>query len=250
MSDNLVYLVTTQTAQIRAVEQENESLKAQLQEVKQYLKQSVTKLEAMVREIAMKNKQLEEEVKQSKMNQPPVMTHHGQPSLTTSHPSQSSLAQHDTFLTGTYKPIGAEFTMTGFDEYRRDDDVWYSTHFYTHPRGYKMCLRVDANGSNVSKGTHTSIFMHILRGEFDDQLKWPLSGNFTIQVLNQEDDKGHHTKIANCTESSAPHAGRVMKGNRSLIPLGFHSFISHTDLRPNYLKNDCLKLRVKKVVLY
>ena len=44
--------------------------------------------------------------------------------------------------------------------------------------------------------------------------------------------------------------GRVMKGNGSLIPLGFHSFISHTDLRPNYLKNDCLKLRVKKVVLY
>ena len=32
-----------------------------------------------------------------------------------------------------------EFTMTDFEQHKRDDDRWYSPPFYTQPKGYKMC---------------------------------------------------------------------------------------------------------------
>ncbi len=59
--------------------------------------------------------------------------------------------------------------MDNFEQHKRDDDSWFSPPVYTHPQGYKICLRVDANGS----GTHVSVGVHFMRGEFDDSLKWP-----------------------------------------------------------------------------
>ena len=32
-----------------------------------------------------------------------------------------------------------------------------------------------------------------MRGEFDSDLKWPFRGDITIQLLNQLEDKEHHT---------------------------------------------------------
>ena len=47
-------------------------------------------------------------------------------------PSQPSSNQ----VTGTYKPKSAEFTMIDFEEYQKDNVVWFSPHFYTHPNEY------------------------------------------------------------------------------------------------------------------
>ena len=68
--------------------------------------------------------------------------------------------------------------------------------FYTHPHGYKKFLRVNANGHGDGEGSHISVFVHLMRGEFDDHLKWPFRGDITIQLLNQLEDKKqqHHTE--------------------------------------------------------
>ena len=42
--------------------------------------------------------------------------------------------------------LPVELTMTNFARDKMHSDHWYSPPFYTHPHGYKMCLRVDANG--------------------------------------------------------------------------------------------------------
>ena len=65
-------------------------------------------------------------------------------------------------------------------------------------QGYKMCLNVSANGDDDSKGTHVSsvsVFIHLMHGEFDDNLKWPFWGKITLQLLNQIEDTGHRTEI-------------------------------------------------------
>ena len=36
-----------------------------------------------------------------------------------------------------------EFTLTEFPRRRQFDDQYYSTLFYTHQKGYKMCLAID-----------------------------------------------------------------------------------------------------------
>ena len=65
-----------------------------------------------------------------------------------------------------------EVVMPKFSEYRRSGKVWHSPPFY-YREGYKMCLAVYANGVGKGVGTHISASLLLLRGKYDNQLKWP-----------------------------------------------------------------------------
>ena len=45
--------------------------------------------------------------------------------------------------------------------------------FYTAKYGYKLCLRLYLNGDGTGKRTHLSLFIVIMRGEYDALLPWP-----------------------------------------------------------------------------
>ena len=57
-----------------------------------------------------------------------------------------------------------------------------------------MCLSVVANGSGEGEGTHVSVYACLMRGEFDDHLKWPFRDHVTIAMLNQLKDNSHITE--------------------------------------------------------
>ena len=63
--------------------------------------------------------------------------------------------------------------MSNFSEHRRSGKVWHSPPFY-YREGYKMCLAVYANGVGKGAGTHVSVSVLLVRGRYDDQLKWPI----------------------------------------------------------------------------
>ena len=253
VSDNMFSHIMRQNAQIVSFEQELQDseehvsqLKGRFEEMnkdKLVLGQQVIELRAKVVTLDVKCRELENEVEELKMKPPDLQ-------IVQSVGATSK--QPDTYVTGTYKPLGATFTMTNFEEYKRDNDSWFSPHFYTHPRGYKMCLGVFANGLDKGKGTHVSVFVHMMRGEFDDDLRWPFRGKVTINMVNQEEDKNHVTWIvklddsgpAVVTERVVGELARNMKGG------GLCLFLRHTNLRPKYLKNHCIKLCIKKVELY
>ena len=138
----------------------------------------------------------------------------------------------------------AEFIMTNFKQHRIDDDVWHSPPFYTHPKGYKFCMSVAANGYEEYDGTHTDIGVYLMKGEFDDQLEWPFRGHIIIQLLSQEDEQ-HRATTFSFTETEPDYdaiASRIltqMEGGK-YGPISIE-FISHSDLQPKYLKNDYLK---------
>ncbi len=85
-------------------------------------------------------------------------------------------------------------TMTDFEQYKANDTSWYSPPVYTHHQGYKIRLRVFANGLSLSYGTHVSVFVGFMRGEFDDSLKWPFRGVISVQLLAQVNSKDHKTQ--------------------------------------------------------
>ena len=68
--------------------------------------------------------------------------------------------------------------MSQYSIKRRDAIQWYSDPFYTHNKGYKMCLRVDAAGIGNGKVTHLSVFLYLMKSPHDDELTWPLRGKF------------------------------------------------------------------------
>ena len=149
-------------------------------------------------------------------------------------------------------PVGpVDFTMDNFHLRRDEDDYWYSGPFYTHPRGYKMCLGVNANGWGHGNGTHVSLYVFLMQGEFDDQQKWPFQGHVTIQLLDQDGGTDHLTKKLDMTAQSLA-TQRVMKPGKASSALGFTFFITHSELLEPvcpYLHLDSLQFRVAKIEL-
>ena len=142
--------------------------------------------------------------------------------------------------------------LTDFQMHKKAGDDWFSPPFYSHIGGYKMCLSVDAKGLGGGEDTHVSVFVHLMRGEHDNQLKWPFRGDIAIQLLNRSRDEGHREKTVPFDDKVGDeYAGRVV-GQERAAGFGYDQFIAHTELNTEskeYLKNDCLKFQITKVVV-
>ena len=142
------------------------------------------------------------------------------------------------------------FKMPEFSQHKSSKQGWYSPPFYTHPRGYKMCISVDADGCDDGAGTHISVFAYLMKGKYDDNLPRPFTGEVTITLLNQLEDENYHTDMISFPPDSDT-SGRVLDSERAAIGYGGSEFISHDQLgyyvvrRCRYLKDDCLYFQVK-----
>ena len=141
--------------------------------------------------------------------------------------------------------------LTEFSECKKSFNLFDShtlKSFYTHPQGYKMCLRVKANGTGEGFGTHVSVYTYLIRGEHDQHLQWPFTGELIIELLNWREDKGHHS--INLKIISDYGFDRVTGKQKYGMSRGWPRFISHSSLPYNpttnteYLRDDCLRLRV------
>ena len=143
--------------------------------------------------------------------------------------------------------------MLEFNRQMENDDTWYSSPFYTHNKGYKMCLNVDAAGYGDGEGTYLSVHLLLVRGSHDDELTWPLKGKFEIKLLNQISDSEHHSiAITYDRETPIKSAGRVKEGDSATYGWGRSQFISVKDLHVagssyQFLKDDCLFFQVTKL---
>lgn len=126
-----------------------------------------------------------------------------------------------------------KFMMYDFEQHKRDGDVWLSEPFYTAPQGYKMNLSVYANGIGNGEGTHVSVFLQLLPGEFDDRLRWPFRETFVVKLL-EHSGNGQDIEQEISFNSQTPHdvAGKPKyKENRGW---GRQKFAAQRDLGPQY----------------
>lgn len=56
----------------------------------------------------------------------------------------------------------------------------YSPPFFTSLHGYRMCLRMYLDGDGQGKGTHISLFLVIMKSDYDDLLTWPFTQKVTL----------------------------------------------------------------------
>ena len=103
-----------------------------------------------------------------------------------------------------------------------------------------------ANGQGSGKGTHTSVAVYLMKGEFDDQLEWPFRGDITIQLLNQQGDKKEHfMRIIRGVEAVRDS---VKSGEKYIRAWGISQFKSHGDVYKRFLTKDCLKFQIITVI--
>ena len=83
-------------------------------------------------------------------------------------------------------------------------DCTFSRGFYTHLHGYQMCVGVYPNGRGEGEGSHVTICTCLMKGPFDEYLKWPFRGEVTIQIVNQAGDHDHK-------EMTIPYTDKQLK---------------------------------------
>ena len=143
-----------------------------------------------------------------------------------------------------------EFVVKDFESKAINHTPWYSPPFYTHTQGYKMCLKINVGGSGQGKGTHLSVYVHVMRGEFDHYLKWPFLGHIATQMVDQLRDEDHFNHTFHFTDAVPVDVrDRQKDRERSKNGRGPSKFFLLSELQPKYLRNDCLVFRIVKVEL-
>ena len=144
----------------------------------------------------------------------------------------------------------ATVKMEGYNDNKVNHVIWYSDPFYSHNKGYKICLKVYAGGNGDGEGTHLSVFLALMKGPHDDELTWPLRGAFEIKLLNQIKDSKHCSMIL--TYDAGDVINRITEGDRVTMGWKYEKYISNGGLHKvtpscQYLKDDCLFFQVIKV---
>ncbi|XP_057295135.1 TNF receptor-associated factor 4-like isoform X2 [Hydractinia symbiolongicarpus] len=124
----------------------------------------------------------------------------------------------------------------------------FSPPFNTSKHGYRLCASLCLNGDGKGKGTHISAFISILRGAYDNLLKWPFSYRVTFYLLDQNSDPSlrKHIKFSikpNPCADNEPFLGQPkMEKNASF---GGAKFAKHEDAESRtYIKDDTIFLKI------
>lgn len=144
---------------------------------------------------------------------------------------------------GTYM-----WRITNYSKFRReaehgDTTAIHSPPFYSNFYGYKLCIRVNLNGVDNARGTHLSVFIHFMQGEFDDIIEWPFNGRIVLTVLDQNPiyEQRHHVME---TLVSKPNLAAFQKPStpRNHKGFGYMEFLP-LGIVDNYIRNDTLIIK-------
>ena len=132
------------------------------------------------------------------------------------------------------------FVLPDYKKKKETNTIFQFPSFYTHPNGYHMALRVYANGHGDGKSTHVTVFVEILKGKYDAELEWPFTGKVTFTLLNQLEDKNHHTHTMTLTAEYNTRIGS--KWGKNLI----QQSILTRSAKTHYFRGDPLYFRNQK----
>ncbi|XP_055456437.1 TNF receptor-associated factor 1 isoform X2 [Psammomys obesus] len=118
----------------------------------------------------------------------------------------------------------------------------FSPAFYTAKYGYKLCLRLYLNGDGSGKKTHLSLFIVIMRGEYDALLPWPFRNKVTFMVLDQNNREhaidAFRPDLSSASFQRPQSETNVASGCPLFFPLNKLQSLKHA-----YVKDDTMFLK-------
>ena len=96
-----------------------------------------------------------------------------------------------------------------------------------------------------------------MKGGYDDNLKWPFEGDIIFELLNWREDEEHQVRtIVFSADTNRKYSSRVETEWTLAGWNDRHDVFSHSSLpydpstNTEYLHDDCLRLRVRRVHVY
>ncbi|XP_074149031.1 TNF receptor-associated factor 1 isoform X2 [Sminthopsis crassicaudata] len=118
----------------------------------------------------------------------------------------------------------------------------FSPAFYTARYGYKLCLRIYFNGDGTGKGTHLSLFIVVMKGEYDALLEWPFRNKVTFMLLDQNNREhvidSFHPDLTSGSFQRPQGESNIASGRPMFFPLNKLQSPKHA-----YVKDDTVFLK-------
>lgn len=123
-----------------------------------------------------------------------------------------------------------------------------SVPFHTGRCGYKMAAKVYLNGDGEGRGTHLSLYVVLMPGDFDALLPWPFRQTVSLSVLDQS-GAANHRSLSFKPDPASKSFQRPGAESVSNIAVGFSCFIPldklETPHNATYVSDDTLFVKVK-----
>ena len=119
--------------------------------------------------------------------------------------------------------------------------------FYTSPHKYKVKLSLQPNGSGAEKNTHLSVFITIMKGEYDAILPWPFLPQVTFTLIDQQEDTSQRENVVMSFKANPSLMESFVRpvGNQNL-GRGYGNFVSHEKLQTRrYIVDNTIFLKAK-----
>ncbi|GLD57503.1 TNF receptor-associated factor 5-like protein [Lates japonicus] len=120
--------------------------------------------------------------------------------------------------------------------------------FHTGRCGYKMAIKAYLNGDGEGRGTHLSLYVVLMPGDFDALLQWPFKQTVTLSVLDQS-GAGNHRSLSFRPDPVSKSFQQPAAESVSNVAVGFSCFISlnklETPQNAVYIKEDTLFVKAK-----
>ncbi len=143
------------------------------------------------------------------------------------------------------------FIVPYFSSLKQNSVIFYGSPFYTHQRGYRLCPRVDPNGFGGGKGSHVSVSCTLMKGEYDDNLPWPISADVTIRMLNWVENRNHKSYTVSLNGgANIKTISKVPRNGIAEMCWGSPTFAAHSSLNGQYLNGNCLLFKIDSFVAY
>ncbi|KAJ8276031.1 hypothetical protein COCON_G00077830 [Conger conger] len=134
----------------------------------------------------------------------------------------------------------------------RSNHELFSPPFYSHRYGYRLQVSAFLNGNGSGEGTHLSIYIRVLPGEYDSLLEWPFSYKVTFSILDQSDPSLSKPQHITETFNPDPNWKNFQKPSstarnsldESTLGFGYPKFISHEEIKKrNYVRENAIFLK-------
>jgi len=124
-----------------------------------------------------------------------------------------------------------------------------SAPFYTdrtESYGYKLKVKIYPNGFNSGKNNHLSVFIVVMKGEYDSILPWPFRKELKFTLIDQQEDLFQRENYTKHLDPGNRPKCFVRPTTEQNVGYGSPEFISHEKLHSRrYIMDDTLFLQVE-----
>ena len=139
--------------------------------------------------------------------------------------------------------------IDGFSEVLRkvksgEETAVESSPFYRF--GYKCKLHACPNGDSFAKDTHLSVFLIIMKGEYDASLSWPFHKKVTFTLIDQQENAKDKENIVKSFRSNLKLKNFERPVKEQNVGWGLSNFVSHEQLQKRrYIVDDAIFIQFR-----